>query len=69
MSPAATLRYRRARLARAETARTRAGLSDAASGLRSLAQEQIDAGRPDLARPYLDEVALFEGAVRRLPTS
>lgn len=52
---------------RAETLRTNDALFGAARDLRRRAQEQINAGRPELAAPYLDEVALFEGAVQAVP--
>jgi hypothetical protein len=47
-----------------ETLRSNDALFAAARDLRRAAQAQINAGHPELAAPYLDEVALFEGAVQ-----
>jgi hypothetical protein len=43
------------------------GLFDAARDLRRRAQQQVNAGHPELARPYLDEAELFESAAQPLP--
>jgi hypothetical protein len=42
-------------------------LFDAARDFRRRAQAQINAGHPELARPFLDEAELFEGAVQSVP--
>lgn len=61
------LAHRRLVRDRAETLRTNDALFDAARDLRRRAQAQINAGHPELAAPYLDEVSLFEDAVQRVP--
>lgn len=38
-----------------------------ARDFRRLAQQQINAGHPELARPYLDEAELFESAAQTVP--
>jgi hypothetical protein len=60
---------RRRRLIQAQRQRMAANgaLYEAARDLRRRAQEQVDAGHPELAVPYLDEVSLFEDAVRAVP--
>lgn len=67
MSPAAVLRRRRAVARYADRLRVNDGLFDAGRDLRRRAQVQLNAGRPDLAQPYLDEAELFESAAQPLP--
>lgn len=57
------LRRRRAIRDQAETLAANDALHDAARHFRRRAQEQINAGHPELARPYLDEAELFDSAV------
>lgn len=68
MSPLATVvsmsRRRRAVLHRQQHARSNRALADAGRSLRAQAQAYLDAGRPDLAEPYLDEARLFEAAMQ-----
>jgi hypothetical protein len=47
-----------------EALRANDALFAAARDLRRAAQQQINAGHPELAAPYLDEVELFESAVQ-----
>lgn len=61
------LRHRRALRDHEEALRSNGALYGVAQGLRASAQPYLDQGRPDLARPYLDEAELFEGAVQRVP--
>jgi hypothetical protein len=63
-----TSALRRRRLVRdhRETLASNGALVDAARSLRRSAQQQINAGHPELARPYLDEAELFEGAIQRV---
>jgi hypothetical protein len=61
------LRHRRAVRDHREALAANDALFDAARDLRRRAQQQINAGRPDLAVPYLDEVELFESAVQAVP--
>lgn len=42
-------------------------LFDAARELRRAAQVQVNAGHPELARPFLDEAELFESAAQAVP--
>ena len=67
MSGLGLLARRRLVRDRAETLRINDALFDAARDLRRRAQAEINAGRPELAQPYLDEVSLFESAVQRVP--
>jgi hypothetical protein len=69
VSPAATLRRRRAIASYADTLRTRTILADTVAELRALARPLLDAGRPELAQPYLDEAeVLAEAAGAPMPT-
>lgn len=61
------LRHRRAAAAAHTALVTNDALFDTARALRREAQVYLNAGRPDLARPYLDEAELFEGAAQRPP--
>lgn len=65
-SPAALLRRRRAVARQHERLRTNDGLFAAARELRREAQAYVNAGRPDLAQPYVDEAELFESAAQRV---
>lgn len=47
--------------------RTNDSLAAAAREQRRLAQRYLNAGRPDLAQPYIDEALLFEAAMSRPP--
>jgi hypothetical protein len=68
VSPTAALRRRRAIAHYADSRRTRTRLADTAAELTSRAQPYLDAGRPDLAQPYLDEAeVLAEAAGAPLP--
>lgn len=67
MTMTQALRHRRAVRDHREALAFNAALTDAASGLRRRAQAQIAAGHPELARPFLSEVALFESAVQPVP--
>ena len=67
MTLAGHLRHRRAVRDHEETLRSNDALFGVARGLRRTAQTYLNAGRPDLARPYLDEAELFEGAVQPVP--
>lgn len=42
-------------------------LFSTARDLRRRAQEEVNAGHPELARPFLDEAELFESAASRPP--
>jgi hypothetical protein len=64
-SPAALLRRRRLVARHEDALRLNDALFDAARDLRRRAQAQLNAGRPDLAQPYLDEAAVFEDATQR----
>jgi len=64
MSPAATVRLRRAMRTRRETEARNAALRQAGRDLRAQAAGQA---RPELAEPFLDEARMFESAVRPLP--
>lgn len=66
-SPAALLRRRRAILRRIERARSNDALFAAGRELRREAQVYVNAGRPDLAQPYVEEAELFESAAQPLP--
>lgn len=68
MTVAGLLRARRAARDRAETAAADAALCDAARSFRRRAQQQVAAGHPELARPYLDEAEMFEAVVQRAPS-
>jgi hypothetical protein len=61
------LRRRRAAADHGHARRTNTALAVAAHEQRRLAQQYLDAGRPDLAQPYLDEAALFDAAMSRPP--
>lgn len=61
------VRRRRLMHAYRDRAAANARLTEASSAFRRRAQEQVDAGRPELARPYLEEADLFDSAVRALP--
>lgn len=64
MSPLAVARRRRATATRERRQRTSSALSDAAQAFRGDAQVYLNAGRPDLAQPYVDEAEMFEAASR-----
>jgi hypothetical protein len=66
-SPAAVLRRRRKVARYTDRLRSNDRLFDAARGLRREAQVYLNAGRPDLAQPYLDEATLFEDATQPVP--
>jgi hypothetical protein len=61
------LRRRRAVRDRAEALAANDALFDAARDFRRRAQVQLNAGHPELARPFLDEAELFESAAQRVP--
>jgi hypothetical protein len=61
------LRRRRAVRDHRETLMTNDALFDAARSFRRQAQAQVNAGHPELARPYLDEAELFEAAAQGVP--
>lgn len=61
------LRRRRLMREHEHTLRTNDALADAARDLRREAQAYLNAGRPDLAQPYIDEALTFESAMRRPP--
>jgi hypothetical protein len=52
-----------------DTLRTNDALYEAARDLRRRAQADINAGRPDLAQPFIDEALMFEAATQPLPRS
>jgi hypothetical protein len=58
------LRRRRAVRHRRDTLAANDALFDAARDFRRRAQAQINAGHPDLARPFLEEAEMFEGAAQ-----
>lgn len=62
MSPLASLRRRHATVQEAAARRINAELSEAASDLRARAQVFVQTGRPESARPFLEEAELFESA-------
>lgn len=64
VSPTAALARRRAIARNADARRTRGSLADTAAELRGRAQPYLDAGRPELAEPYLDEADLMAEAAR-----
>ena len=66
MSVVDILRRRRAVARHRDTLRTNDALYDAARDLRRRAQADLNAGRPDLAQPFIDEALLFEGATQRV---
>jgi len=67
-SSALGLLARRRAVARHEEAlRTNDALFEAGRDLRREAQAYLNAGRPDLAAPYLEEAQMFEGATQRPP--
>jgi uncharacterized protein YqeY len=59
------LRRRRAIVDHEHTLRTNDALADASRALRREAQAYLNAGRPDLAQPYIDEAQVFESAMTR----
>lgn len=61
----ALVRRRRAVAAAADTLRTNDAVYGTARVLRREAQTYLNAGRPDLAAPYLDEAELWESAAAR----
>lgn len=61
------LRRRRLVAEHEHTLRTNDSLAEAAREQRRIAQGYLNAGRPDLAQPYIDEAMLFEGAMSRPP--
>ncbi len=61
------LRRRRAVAEHEHTLRTNDSLAESARQLRREAQAYLNAGRPDLAQPYIDEALLFESAMTRPP--
>lgn len=67
-SPAAVLRRRRAIARYADRRHANDRLRSVGGDLRRAAQPMLDAGRPDLAQPYLDEAELFESAAQPLPS-
>jgi hypothetical protein len=67
MTAAELIRRRRAVRTHRDALRTNDALWDTARDFRRRAQEQINAGRPELAAPYLDEARLFEGAAQTVP--
>lgn len=67
MTVAALLRHRRAVRDHAEALRANDALFGVARGLRRHAQEQINAGHPERAVPFLDEAELFESAAQAVP--
>lgn len=67
MSPVEAVRRRRLIHATRERAARNQALRQVASGLRASAEEEFRAGHPERALPYLDEAAVFEGAVQPLP--
>lgn len=69
MSVVEILRRRRAVARHRDTLRTNDALYDAARDLRRRAQADLNAGRPDLAQPFIDEALLFEGATQRVISS
>lgn len=61
------IRHRRlVRRTRADAAAS-AALRATAAEFRARAQQQVDAGHPELARPFLDEAEMFESAARPGP--
>lgn len=58
-------RRRRAVARQQQLLRANDSLADAARPLRREAQVYLNAGRPDLAAPYLEEAELFESAMQR----
>lgn len=64
MSPVAVLRRRRAVARYADRLRTRTRLAESAAVLTDAARPYLDAGRPDLAQPYLDEAEVLAEAAR-----
>lgn len=69
MSPLAVLRHRRAAAAAEDTQALNVALRVAADEQRCLAQRFINAGRRDLAQPYIEEAEMWEGAVELVPGS
>lgn len=67
MTAIALLRRRRAVARHADRLRANDRLFEAARELRREAQVYVNAGRPDLAQPYVDEAELFESAAQPLP--
>jgi hypothetical protein len=63
----AALRRRRAVRDLTDALAANDALFDAARTFRRRAQEQLNAGHPELAQPYLDEAELFESATQALP--
>jgi hypothetical protein len=61
------LRVRRAVARHDVLLRTNDGLFDAARDLRRHAQLELNAGRPDLAEPFIEEAEMFESATQRVP--
>jgi hypothetical protein len=62
VSVGALIRHRRlVQRTRADAAAT-AALREAAAEFRARAAEEVAAGRPELARPFLDEAEMFESA-------
>lgn len=61
------LRRRRAAVEHEHTLRTNDALARASRDLRREAQAYLNAGRPDLAQPYIDEAQVFEAAIHRPP--
>jgi hypothetical protein len=62
MSLVSALRRRRAIAEHEHTLRTNDALFQAGRELRREAQTYLNAGRPDLAQPYIEEALLFEAA-------
>lgn len=58
------LRRRRAVRRHEDALRTNDALYDLSRELRRRAQAQLNAGRPDLAQPFIDEALMFEGATQ-----
>lgn len=66
MSALSELLRRRRLVAEHEHAlRTNDALAEAGREQRRIAQDYLNAGRPDLAQPHIDEALLFEGAMSR----
>jgi hypothetical protein len=67
VTAAGLLRRRRAVRHRRDALAANDALFDAARDFRRRAQAQINAGHPDLARPFLDEAEMFESAAQSVP--
>jgi hypothetical protein len=61
------LRRRRLVAEHEHTLRMNDALAESSRALRREAQAYLNAGRPDLAQPYIDEAQVFEAAIEHPP--